>query len=110
MGDTVVEVLAFAGCPNVDEALSNLRIAGEREGMHASISQIEIDTPELAVAFKFLGSPTVRINGLDVDPDAHPRTEYGLMCRTYRSGDRTTGAPSVAMIREAIRRDRNASR
>lgn len=105
MGLVKVQVLAFAGCPNVDETLSNLHEATEREGVGASISRIEVDTPELALAMRFLGSPTVRINGFDVESEANLRTEYGLMCRTYRSGAHTLGAPPVAMIREAIRRD-----
>ena len=100
-----VQVLAFEGCPNVDEALSNVRKAAEQEGIDASISQIEVDTPELAASSKFLGSPTVRVNGIDIEPGANLRTEYGLMCRTYRLGAEIMGAPPVTMIREAIRRN-----
>ena len=105
-----VQVLAFEGCPNVEEALLNVRRAAEQEGVEASISQIEVDTPELAASSKFLGSPTVRVNGVDIEPGANLRTEYGLMCRTYRNGSQSSGAPPIAMIREAIRRDRSESR
>ena len=30
---------------------------------------------------RFLGSPTVRVGGVDVDPDAEGRLDYGLTCR-----------------------------
>jgi hypothetical protein len=40
-----------------------------------------IDSHEQAVAERFLGHPTVRIDGMDVDPTAGDRTEYAFACR-----------------------------
>jgi hypothetical protein len=97
-----IEVLAFAGCPNVEQARTNVRKALEAESASASVNQIEVDTPEMALSQHFLGSPTVRINGGDVEDGAETRQRYGLMCRTYKNG--TAGAPCVEMIRDAIRR------
>jgi hypothetical protein len=42
--------------------------------------------------------PTVRVNGVDIEPKAEERKEFGLMCRRYASG-----IPSQALIREAVR-------
>jgi hypothetical protein len=45
-----------------------------------------------------VGSPSVRIDGLDIEPSARQRTAFGMMCRTYESG----GVPSEDLIRSAI--------
>jgi hypothetical protein len=51
----------------------------------AELALRRIDTSDDAEAQRFLGSPTVRVNGRDVDPGAEGRTDYGLKCRLYRS-------------------------
>ena len=53
----------------------------------------------MAVSIGFLGSPTVRINGVDVEPSAHQRTSFGLMCRTYEGNG---GVPPEELIDRAI--------
>jgi hypothetical protein len=53
---------------------------------------------EAAIRLEFLGSPTVRINGHDVDPAAHDRTDYSFSCRLY--GD--SGVPPRALIEQAL--------
>ena len=104
--DVEIEILAFAGCPNVAAARHNVEEAMREEGRAAHIVEVEVDTPELATAHRFLGSPSIRINGRDVEPGAEDRADYGLMCRTYRRAQTTVGAPPVEMIREASRGDR----
>jgi len=99
-----IEILAFADCPNVGQAWSNVQQALEAEGLSASVSYVEVDTPEAAIAHQFLGSPSVRINGSDVEGGADERFRYGLTCRTYANGGAPVGAPSVEMIRGALRR------
>jgi hypothetical protein len=54
---------------------------------------------ETAVSIGFLGSPTVRIDGLDVEPSARQRTAFGILCRTYEDSG---GVPSEDLIRGAI--------
>ena len=60
----------------------------------------------MAVRIGFLGSPTVRIDGLDIEPSARQRTAFGMMCRTYEGGG---GVPSEDLIRNAITRAATAS-
>jgi hypothetical protein len=60
---------------------------------------VEIDDIDKALEHRFLGSPTVRINGEDIDPAARTRTAFGLMCRTYLGADGlSVGVPSVEML------------
>lgn len=98
-----IEILAFAGCPNAEIARVNVAAAVLGEKRLVDVIHIEVDNPDLAVQHDFLGSPSVRVNGKDVEPDARTRMDFGLMCRTYRDGTDVTGAPSVDLIRASLR-------
>ncbi|MGB6985938.1 MAG: hypothetical protein WBD74_08225 [Candidatus Aquilonibacter sp.] len=100
-----VEILTFDGCPNADVTRDRLLEAMRLESVDAAIASVTVATPDEAQRTRFLGSPSVRIDGRDVEPSARGRTDYGLMCRTYRSKGDVTGAPSVEMIRAAMSRD-----
>jgi hypothetical protein len=98
-----IELLYVDGCPNVTPTLERLKgILGE-SGVSNPITLTEVDDFEAAQAFRFLGSPTVRIDGLDIEPTARSRKDYGLMCRTYYGNG---GIPSEALIRSAIAESR----
>jgi hypothetical protein len=99
-----IELLAFEGCPNVEKAELRIIEALKEEHCSAEISRVEISNLEQALALRFLGSPSVRVNGEDVEPSANNRDAFGFMCRTYTTGTVTDGSPPIAMIRAAIRR------
>jgi hypothetical protein len=65
-----------------------------------------VETPEEAESEHFLGSPTVRVDGDDVDPTANGREEFGLECRLYRTEEGLVGTPPEEWIRAALRRAR----
>ncbi|HLI94899.1 MAG TPA: hypothetical protein VKT72_02305 [Candidatus Baltobacteraceae bacterium] len=98
-----IEILTFEDCPNATLARERVVKALEAEGLAAEIAHIDVPTIEAAQAMRFLGSPSVRVNGNDVESDAHLRSAYGLMCRTYNTGGQTEGAPSVDDIRAGMR-------
>jgi len=62
-----------------------------------------VETVEDAERERFLGSPTVRIDGSDVEPGAGERDDFGLKCRLYRSGGMTSGVPPREWVVAAIR-------
>ena len=97
-----IELLTMKGCPHVALALKRVRKAAALEGRSAKVHITEIGSREEALALKFLGSPSVRINRRDIEPGADSRTGYGLMCRMY--GDRADSgtAPTIEMIRKAM--------
>lgn len=80
---TQVELLYIDGCPSHEHLLPVVRRLTQAAG--AGLALRRIDTPEAAEAERFLGSPTIRVDGRDVDPGAGDRTDYGLRCRLYRS-------------------------
>jgi hypothetical protein len=104
-----IEVLTFEGCPNANTTRELVLQALRLEAVDAPIDFIEVDSPEVAQHVRFLGSPSVRVDGEDVEPSANRRAGYGLMCRTYRYGTGAFGTPSIEMIRAAIRRRTSAS-
>jgi len=97
-----IEVLYFDGCPNGRPTLDRIRHVLQQCGLEYPIIEKRATDANAAQDFRFLGSPTVRINDIDIEPSARSRTDYGLMCRTYSGG----GVPSEALIRDAIAESR----
>ena len=89
-------------CPSHPEALSRLRKIMDQEGITAEIETINVRTNEEAVTYRFRGSPTILIDGQDIDPSSVEG--FGLACRAYRLEDgRISPLPSESMIRKALR-------
>jgi hypothetical protein len=102
-----IEILTFEGCPNAQITRERVARALQLESVRASVKEIEVSSVELAQSMHFLGSPSVRVDGHDVEPGADERRDYGLMCRTYGKNELSGEAPSLAMVREAIQARRN---
>jgi hypothetical protein len=98
-----VEFLFWAGCPSHPKALGDLREALLETGHDPDRVIIrEVDSEAGAQAEEFVGSPTIRIDGVDVQPlDDEPT---GLTCRVYRRRDgRISPTPDPADLRDALR-------
>lgn len=102
MSARCIEVLAFEGCPNVGTAVDRAHAAAAAAGPSASVRVVLIETVEDAHRLQFLGSPTVRVDGVDVDPSARERRDFGLQCRVYAVDGRLQGAPPVDWIAAAV--------
>ncbi len=98
-----VEVLYFQGCPNHRPAVDRVREILREEGISADVGEVEVPDAATAQSLGFLGSPSIRINGLDIEPAARSASEFGMMCRTYTEGGTRTGLPSRELIRRAAR-------
>ncbi|MCL6546936.1 MAG: DUF2703 domain-containing protein [Bryobacteraceae bacterium] len=105
-----IEVLFFDGCPNHRLALERVNSALAQEGVEAEVIEVRVPDEAAARELGFLGSPTVRINGQDVEPAARGLKQFGMCCRTYFEGGRRSGAPSQEMIRAALREALGAER
>lgn len=98
-----IEVLYFDGCPNHQFAVERVKEVLAEENLTTEINEINVSDAATAQALRFLGSPTVRIDGLDVEPSARLRGDYGMMCRTYMESGRREGLPSRGLIHAAIK-------
>ena len=101
----VVEVLYFDGCPNHVPALALVeRVAGEL-GLEPALRLVKVADHEAAQRLRFLGSPTIRVGGRDVDPHTGERTDFGLSCRVFRTEAGIAGQPDERWVRDALARD-----
>ena len=75
---TKVEILVAPGCASrqpTEELVAKLLL---RTSISARVETIVVEDAEQAIKTRFLGSPSVRINGIDVEPEARDRKEYGM--------------------------------
>jgi hypothetical protein len=101
--DVRVEMLFFDGCPNHEALLPRLRAllcAGGAED--TAIELVRVEDPDTAEAERFLGSPTVRIDGHDVEPGADERTDFGLKCRQFATPEGLRGMPADEWVLRAL--------
>ena len=72
--------------------------------MSATVALHHIETIEDAERERFLGSPTVRVDGHDIDPGADDRDDYEDECRLYPTDEGVRGTPPDAWILGALGR------
>ena len=96
-----IEFLYFEKCLGYKPALSLLEQILLETDIEASIEQIAVTSPELAVQHRFLGSPSIRINGVDIE-GGEKASEYGLKCWLYP--DTGSGIPSEVVLRKALQK------
>lgn len=94
-----VEVLYVADCPSHAPAVRLLKDVLAAEGIEAEVQEVLVVDAQMASKLKFLGSPTIRINGLDIVGES---SNCGtLACRLY-PGSVQVGVPPLDMIRSAV--------
>jgi len=94
-----IEFFYFKNCPGHESTLSLLERLVLEHDIKVAIEKIEVTSPELAIQHRFLGSPSIRINGVDIE-GWEEASEYGLKCRIYR--DTGSGVPSERVLRKAL--------
>jgi hypothetical protein len=97
-----IEILFLAGCPNHGPAVARVWDILRQETVSAELVEIEIKDAATAQQVGFLGSPSIRINGRDVEPAARSSRAFGFGCRTYIDQGGRAGVPSAEWIRAAV--------
>jgi len=97
-----VRFLYFSGCPNVEPTLRLLKEVLPTQAPDADLEMLEVNSDGEAGRCGFLGSPTIQINGQDIEKKRRKDSPY-YGCRMYRSARGSSGIPSKAMILDAIR-------
>jgi hypothetical protein len=93
----LIQVLCVPECRNCQPALDRVRQVLHSEGVDAHIEEVLVAEDATARSLHFPGSPTVRVNGVDVEPSG--QSAFGLACRLYADG---TGLPPEQALRRAI--------
>jgi hypothetical protein len=97
-----VELLYFDGCPNHEAFLPHLRKLLSSAQVDAEVELRRVESPEEAERERFLGSPTLRIDGRDVERGAEHRDDFGFKCRLFRSEEGVVGMPPDAWVLTAL--------
>jgi hypothetical protein len=97
-----VELLYFDGCPHYEALLVRLGELLRTTGIDARIQLRNIADGAAAESQRFLGSPTVRVDGYDVEPGASERSDFGMTCRLYATHDGPVGMPLDTWILDAL--------
>lgn len=93
-----ITILYFDGCPNHPPVAELARRIVAEHGLNAEVKEVEV-APDDVVQLRFLGSPTVQVDGVDIEPAARERADFAMSCRVYPTSD---GLPSEGDLRSAI--------
>jgi hypothetical protein len=92
-----IDVISVPDCPNHSSTVARIKAVLARAGVPADVREILVTTEVEARACRFMGSPTVLVNGKDLE--GLEKTDIGLSCRVYGNG---SGVPPDELIRIAI--------
>lgn len=73
-----VKVVHTEGCANTPPTVQRIREVAAELGIPIELTQVMVSTEAEAEAHRFLGSPTVLVNGLDIDPAMRGQTAFGF--------------------------------
>lgn len=73
-----LELLFAPGCGAIENTVTMVKEALRELDLAVDVSEIMVDTEEKARELQFLGSPSIRFNGRDIEPGADERQDYGL--------------------------------
>lgn len=96
-----VEVLYVADCPSHPAAVKLVRDVLAAEGITTEVYEVLVRDEQMAGELKFLGSPTIRIDGRDVAGESKTTKNFALSCRLY-PGSNQVGLPPAEMVHRAV--------
>lgn len=119
-----VQILYILDCPWCVKTKKIVKESLEELGVKAKVEEILIDTNNKAKKYKFVGSPTVRLNGVDIQKKVSKekclpceelaehvkgktkfvKQECGCGCRIYFYKGKQYPYPPKEMIKEAIKK------
>ena len=96
-----IELLYFDGCPSWQHTLADLQALLAEAGRDDEVRLVKVDSTDAAERLRFLGSPTVRVDGQDVESGI-PAEGYGMECRLYWVDGKPAGTPPLEWLARAI--------
>jgi hypothetical protein len=109
MNRPVVEILFFKGCPNYQSAIALVERVSRELAIEPELRLVNVPDQVAAERLRFLGSPTIRVGSVDVDPHANERQNYALSCRVFQTAAGIAGQPDESWVRTALLREAASS-
>jgi len=98
-----IELLYTPDCLDYAETLELVHEVLREAGIQAAVASVAVASEEEAQRLKFVGSPTVRVNDLDIEPYAtFAAHDFGMTCRKYLEDGGARAIPSRRVLRDAI--------
>jgi hypothetical protein len=97
-----VEVLVTPDCPHRDAAIALAQRVCEQLGSHAEIRVVQVPDQAAAEQARFLGSPSIRVDGRDIEPGAERNVELVHGCRLYQGAYSLQALPEEDWLRQAL--------
>jgi arsenate reductase len=91
-----IDVLVSGGCPHAEGAIALAHTVAGRFGPGITVARVEVNTAGQAAETGFAGSPSILVNGRDIEGRTGPGT---LACRVYDDG---SGLPPEWMVEAAM--------
>ncbi len=103
MVQTAITLLFFSGCPNTSETEQLINeIIEEYQLRDTKFEIVKVDDQKEAEKYNFLGSPTVQINGLDIERKRREDKPF-FGCRLYQIGRGSSGTPPKELLLDALK-------
>lgn len=96
-----VEVLYVSDCPSHPAAVRLVKDVLAAEGVSSDICEVLVQDERMARELRFVGSPTIRINGRDIAKESQMGNDFALCCRLYR-GSKQIGLPAAELVHRAV--------
>jgi hypothetical protein len=93
-----IQVLFFRGCPNHEPTVRRIQDIARGLGVHAELREVEVTDDAAARRLRFLGSPTVQVDGKDIEAARRADRGYAMSCRMYGA----SGVPPREMVEDAL--------
>ncbi|MBI5828999.1 MAG: hypothetical protein HZB20_05550 [Chloroflexi bacterium] len=98
-----IEVLYTPDCLHYVTALQLVHDALAETGIEAQVELVRVETEDDARRLRFIGSPTVRVDDVDVEPYVtFAAGDFGRRCRMYVEDEQALGWPGQRMLRDTI--------
>lgn len=99
-----VEILSFQGCPGHEPARALVADVVADLAPGVVVEEVDASDPATAARLRFPGSPTIRVDGVDVDPGFVDPGDYTPRCRVYRTKDGMRPVPPREWVEGAVLR------